>query len=234
MTLWLGFDIFAAQFVWRVAQAIGWLTGRTATLQTIRSLAEQCGATLIQTADVNSEETIAAMRRLDIDLVIIMNFDQIVREDFIRSPRCGVINVHPSLLPSLRGPCPVFWALFEGRSEVGVTIHVIESEEIDAGPIVAQHVINTDFRQSVGELTSALFLAGVGLIRNVTDRLVQGWDPLIRGPTAINGDYRGFPGRTQMAEAAACRVRICRMKHISSLMRAAAGLHFRAAYEARR
>jgi methionyl-tRNA formyltransferase len=226
MTCWLGFDIVAAQGVWRVAQAWRRLTGRSPTLWTVRDLAARYGSTIIETADVNSGETIAAMRRLDIDVVVVMNFDQILRDDFIRSPRRGVINVHPSLLPSLRGPCPVFWALVERHPEVGVTIHVIESIEIDAGPIVAQRVIETDFQQSVGELTSALFLAGAELIKNVTDRLNQGWYPCIRGQTAVDGDYRGFPSRGQMAQAVTRRIRLCRLSHVSSLMRAAADLPF--------
>jgi methionyl-tRNA formyltransferase len=166
------------------------------------------------------------VRRLHIDVVVVMNFDQILRDGFIHSPRSGVINVHPSLLPSLRGPCPALWALLERRPEVGVTIHVIENTEIDAGPIVAQQAMAADFQQSVGELTSALFLAGVGLIKNVTDRLVQGWDPCTHGRAGMDSEYRGFPSRTQMAEAVARRVRLCRLTHVSSLMWAAAGLPF--------
>jgi methionyl-tRNA formyltransferase len=224
MTCWLGFDIVAAQWAWRVAQARRRLTGGAPTLRTARDLAAWYGSTIIETADVNSEETIAAMRRLGIDVVVVMNFDQILRDDFIRSPRRGVINVHPSLLPSLRGPCPVFWALVERRPEVGVTLHIIEGVEIDAGPIVAQRVIGADFQQSVGELTAALFLAGAELIKNVTDRLAQGWCPCIRGLTAVDDDYRGFPSRPQMSSAVARAVRFCRFAHIFWLLRAAFGL----------
>jgi methionyl-tRNA formyltransferase len=226
MTCWLGFDIVAAQGAWRVAQACRWLTGQSPTLRTVRDLAARHGSTIIETADVNSEETIATVRRLDIDVVIVMNFDQILRDDFIHSARYGVINIHPSLLPSLRGPCPVFWALIEGRREVGVTVHIIENAEIDAGPIVAQLVINADTQQSVGELMSELFLAGAGLIKNVTDRLVEGWRPGNRERAPVDGDYRGFPDRRQMARAVTRRIRLCRLSHISSLMRAAAGLPF--------
>jgi methionyl-tRNA formyltransferase len=129
-------------------------------------------------------------------------------------------------LPSLRGPCPVFWALVEQRRQVGVTIHVIESTEIDAGPILAQLTIVPDVQQSVAELTSALFLASIGLLRNAAERLVQGQYPCTSGSTsgsAQSGDYRGFPTRLQMATARAQRLRLCRLAHLSSLMCGVAG-----------
>ncbi len=111
----------------------------------------------------------------------------------------------------------------ERHPDVGVTIHVIESREIDAGPIVAQRTMGADFQQSVGELTSALFLAGAELTKNVTDRLVEEWYPSIRSRASVDGDYRGFPSRTQMSEAVARGVRLCRLRHVLSLIRAAAG-----------
>lgn len=223
MTLWLGFDIIAARSVWRSAHAVKWLIGRTPTLQTVRDLAERYGASVLETGDVNSEETIGTVRRLGIDVVVAMNFDQIFGDNFIRSPQLAVVNVHPSLLPSLRGPCPVFWALVEKRREVGVTIHLIDSVEIDAGPIVVQRAIAGGVQQSVGELTSALFLAGVGSIKDVTERLAQGWRPHVNGRRGAS-DYRGLPSRVQMSTAAARRVRLCRLTHVSSLIRASAGL----------
>jgi hypothetical protein len=226
MTFWLGFDIVAAQLVWQVARVVTWLTGRVPMLQTVHALATRHDATIIETDDINSEEIIRKVRRLGIDVVVVMNFDQILKDGFIHSARLAVINVHPSLLPSLRGPCPVFWALFDGHQEIGATLHMIDSAEIDAGPIITQCTMATDALQSVGELTSALFLTGVGSIKNVTDRLILGWRPCISGEDP-DGGYRGFPSRAQMASPAARRVRLCRLVHASSLMRAATGLSFR-------
>jgi folate-dependent phosphoribosylglycinamide formyltransferase PurN len=221
MTFWLGFDIVAAQSVWRVARVVGWLTGRAPTLRTVRDLAAQHNTTIIQTAEVNSDDTIGVVERLGIDIVVVMNFDQILRNDFIKSARLAVINVHPSLLPSFRGPCPVLWALLEARREIGVTIHFIENAEIDAGPIVMQRAMELHGEQSVGELTSALFLAGVQSIKRVTERLAK------EGNTcwgrAGEGEYKGFPSRAQMA-AASRRIRLWRMAHLSSLVGAAVGL----------
>ena len=50
------------------------------------------------------------------------------------SPRLGVINVHPSLLPKYRGPSPVQTAILDGVPETGVTIMQLD-EGMDTGMI---------------------------------------------------------------------------------------------------
>jgi methionyl-tRNA formyltransferase len=50
---------------------------------------------------------------------------------------CGVLNIHPSLLPMLRGPEPVFHAYRLGLAETGVTVHLMD-DGWDSGPVVAQ------------------------------------------------------------------------------------------------
>ncbi len=49
----------------------------------------------------------------------------------------GVLNIHPSLLPALRGPEPVFHAYRTGLETTGVTVHLMD-DGWDSGPIVAQ------------------------------------------------------------------------------------------------
>lgn len=49
----------------------------------------------------------------------------------------GVLNIHPSLLPALRGPEPVFHAYRLGLAETGVTVHQMD-DGWDTGPVLAQ------------------------------------------------------------------------------------------------
>jgi len=53
------------------------------------------------------------------------------------TPPLGILNVHPSLLPTGRGPEPVFWTLRRGERTTGVTVHRMDAG-FDTGPIVAQ------------------------------------------------------------------------------------------------
>ena len=48
-------------------------------------IAERLGAQLFETGDVNSEETLAAVRSLDPELIFVVGWSQLVREPFIAS-----------------------------------------------------------------------------------------------------------------------------------------------------
>jgi methionyl-tRNA formyltransferase len=52
-------------------------------------------------------------------------------------PKLGVVNTHPSLLPRHRGPYPFAWAVREGDTELGLTLHRMD-EQFDTGPVLAQ------------------------------------------------------------------------------------------------
>jgi len=52
-------------------------------------------------------------------------------------PKLGVVNSHPSLLPRHRGPYPFAWAIREGDTELGLTLHLMD-QQFDTGPVLAQ------------------------------------------------------------------------------------------------
>src|SRR5207249_1233667 len=67
----------------------------------------------------------------------------------------GMINVHASLLPALRGAGPIAAAILQGLSETGVSIMMVE-QELDAGPVL--HRVETPISpdETGGELTERL------------------------------------------------------------------------------
>jgi len=70
------------------------------------------------------------------DLGISVFYDKIIKQRFI--DRCGrIFNIHNGPLPRYRGVSPINWALRNGESEHGVTIHELETG-IDTGAIVGQ------------------------------------------------------------------------------------------------
>ena len=70
------------------------------------------------------------------DLALSVFCHQIFPRAFI--DRCGrILNLHNSPLPRYRGMTPINWALKNGETEHGVTLHEVTCE-VDAGPIVGQ------------------------------------------------------------------------------------------------
>ena len=75
------------------------------------------------------------LQHLAPDVGVVVAYGHILKSDLLAIPRRGMVNVHPSLLPSLRGAAPVEWAILNGLETTGVTIMLLD-ERMDAGPVL--------------------------------------------------------------------------------------------------
>lgn len=70
------------------------------------------------------------------DLLLSVLYDRIIGPELFE--RCGrAVNLHPGPLPRYRGVRPVNWALHNGESMHGVTLHEID-RGVDSGPVISQ------------------------------------------------------------------------------------------------
>jgi formyltetrahydrofolate deformylase len=85
------------------------------------------------------------------DLVVLARYMQILSGGFLDRVGCPVINIHHSFLPAFPGAQPYHRAMERGVKLIGATAHYV-TEELDAGPIIAQDVAPTTHRDSVAAL----------------------------------------------------------------------------------
>lgn len=83
-----------------------------------------------------------AVRELAPDLAVV-DGTNILKESLFGIPRLGSLNLHCGRAPDYRGAPPVFWELYNGEREVGVTIHQVTAV-LDAGAVFAQEVFPID------------------------------------------------------------------------------------------
>src|SRR5215210_2175981 len=81
------------------------------------------------------ERWAAMLAPLRPDLIISRSFPWRIPADVLALPRLGAINGHPALLPKYRGPNPLRWALRNGDTELGYTVHWTTSD-FDTGSIL--------------------------------------------------------------------------------------------------
>ena len=98
---------------------------------------------------------LARLRALAPDVGVVVAYGHILKPDLLGLPRLGMINLHPSLLPELRGAAPVEWAILNGFKQTGVTIMRME-EGLDSGPILLQIPHDIDPDVTGGELAEHL------------------------------------------------------------------------------
>ena len=127
----------------------------------------------ITSPNVNSPTFIEYVKGLNIDLIVVFFFPQVLRTALLQTPRLGVLNCHPSLLPRYGGPHPAFWMLKNGESVAGVTVHVM-TEKIDAGDIVAQQELVLGENENAGQLTQRQHHAAAALLTGAVNDMAQG------------------------------------------------------------
>jgi methionyl-tRNA formyltransferase len=102
-----------------------------------RPVCRRFGLRLYEVDSVNDITTIELLRHLDLDLVFVIGWTQLVRPEVLRLARVGMIGAHASLLPDDRGRAPINWALIRGAAVTGNTLFWL-TERADAGDIIDQ------------------------------------------------------------------------------------------------
>ena len=89
---------------------------------------------------------------LDIDLVVLARYMQILSPEMCRALSGRAINIHHSFLPSFKGARPYHQAHARGVKIIGATAHYV-TEDLDEGPIIEQDIERVSHDMSPNELT---------------------------------------------------------------------------------
>ncbi|MFQ5598472.1 MAG: methionyl-tRNA formyltransferase [Nitrospiria bacterium] len=120
-----------------------------------------------------SSEVAAFLADLNLHLIVVVAFGQILPENILKIPRYGCINVHASLLPKYRGAGPIQWAIINGETHTGITTMLMDAG-MDTGPILLQEAIPIGPDETAASLSSRLSKAGAGLLLKTIGALKEG------------------------------------------------------------
>ena len=104
------------------------------------------------TAETKPQAEAALMelvRDLDVDLVVLARYMQVLSNDLCKQLEGRAINIHHSMLPSFKGARPYHQAHARGVKLVGATAHYVTAE-LDEGPIIEQEVARVEPRDERG------------------------------------------------------------------------------------
>lgn len=125
----------------------------------VKTAALEAGLPVLQPTRPVGDLFLAALRRLEPDLGVVVAYGHILRREVLDTPPRGMINVHASLLPRLRGAAPIQHAILAGDRETGISIMRME-EGLDSGPVLHRVATPIDDGETAGTLTARL--AGIG------------------------------------------------------------------------
>lgn len=123
----------------------------------LRNLVESHGITFehlpVTTENKKSQETqiMARIEKLEIDVVVLARYMQILSKEFCTEFAGHIINIHHSFLPGFKGARPYHQAYERGVKVIGATAHFV-TEDLDEGPIIEQDVAHVSHSATPDDL----------------------------------------------------------------------------------
>lgn len=162
-----------------VAQVVGVFTqpdrptgrGQQIHASPIKVWAETRGLPVFQPEKLG-EEVRLQLAALHADLGLVMAYGHILRDDFMHTPRLGMLNLHTSLLPRYRGASPIQSAIASGDRETGVTLMRIV-RRLDAGPAADVERVAIGELDTAADVEARLGAACVPLLRRALPRFAH-------------------------------------------------------------
>ncbi len=134
------------------------------------------------------------------DVIVVSCFPRRLPEEIRAIPARACINLHPSLLPSYRGPDPIFWQFKKG-ADFGISLHHVSSQ-LDAGAVLAQKLVIMAEGISYSAASSLLAEEGADLLLTLLAELEE--HPLAGEPqNETQASYQRFPENRDLIVATA-------------------------------
>ncbi len=138
----------------------------------VADLASECKLPLFKPKDINDPEFVAQMKALAPDLMFTAFYPKIYKRALLEIPPHGSFNLHFAPLPRYRGSFPGAWAIINGETHHGVTIHQMAAG-VDNGDIVAQVKVPIDPADTGKDLYEKCEEYGLQLFRQTLPALLD-------------------------------------------------------------
>jgi methionyl-tRNA formyltransferase len=148
----------------------------TVWFPSVAELAKSRGLDPILIEDPKDEAALARVKAAAPELVFSFYFRHMLPAPILELPRLGAFNMHGSLLPRYRGRAPVNWAVINGETETGATLHVM-SARADAGDIVDQEAVEIGPDDSALDVQHRVTAAAVAILARRLDDMKAGTAP---------------------------------------------------------
>jgi methionyl-tRNA formyltransferase len=140
----------------------------------LRAAAAEKGLKVYQFKSLRAPEAAQALAEAKADIGIMAFVLQFAPQEFVRIPRHGTIQYHPSLLPKFRGPSSINWPLIKGETETGLTIFR-PSDGLDEGAVILQKNTPVSADDTLGTVYfERLFPMGVAAMLEAADLVAAG------------------------------------------------------------
>lgn len=144
----------------------------------VAEVAAQHGIPVFAPDDINHPLWVARIREMAPDALFSFYYRDLVKPAILEIPPLGCFNLHGSLLPKYRGRVPINWAIINGESETGVTLHYMTPRP-DDGDIVAQRRVAISDDDTARTVFDKCVVAARELLDETLPKILDGSAPRI-------------------------------------------------------
>lgn len=158
-----------------------------------RALAGKVAADFLVADTLNSPETIDRLQLARADVAVSVNWLTVIAAPAIAAFPHGILNAHAGDLPRYRGNAPVAWAMLNGEREIAVTIHQMEPDALDSGPVLLKERLQLSECDYIGDVFARIDTAVPRLFLRAIDGLAAG--TITPAPQDHTQALYGYPRR---------------------------------------
>jgi methionyl-tRNA formyltransferase len=108
-----------------------------------------------------------------VDVIVSTNWRTRLPAGLLEIPALGAVNVHDALLPRYAGFGAVNWAIRNGETQTGLTVHFMDPE-LDTGPILTQQIVKIGPHDTAGQVLETLVAQYVPVTLRALDLVAAG------------------------------------------------------------
>lgn len=165
----------------------------------IKAVTRKYNIPVLKPKDINSKDFLQYLKNiLKPDLIVSISASQIFRDELLKIPPRGCVNLHAGPLPRYAGMMPSFWVLARGEKETAVTLHSMNGG-LDRGEIFMQWPIPITQNETLHSLVTKNKEVGYKMLLQFLEDLRAGKvTPKPNDPQKRS--YFHFPGKEDARE----------------------------------
>ena len=142
----------------------------------------------------HEEDITSALVQSSSEIVITIAFGQLVKENALKIPKHGWINIHFSMLPRWRGAAPIQHSILNGEKSVGISIFKLD-QGMDTGPVylaqefpITKDETTTEVLNRLSNEGSQMTLAVLDMIKKLKQPISQSVESVSYASKFLKGD----------------------------------------------